>query len=70
LAGLIGGLHKYCVDVCPEVLETGCIIVEDSWSGRADQIMAAKLDLVIASIPYQLESMAEILKSGFPWPGP
>ena len=34
---------KYCVDVCPEVLETGCIVVEDSWSAQAEQIMAAKL---------------------------
>lgn len=60
---------KYCVDVCPEVLETGCIIVEDSWSAKADQIMAAKPDLVIASVPYQLESVAEILKSGVPFLG-
>jgi iron complex transport system substrate-binding protein len=57
---------KYCVDICPEVLETGCIIVEDSWSAKAGQIMAAKPDLVIASVPYQLESVAEILKSGVP----
>jgi iron complex transport system substrate-binding protein len=60
---------KYCVDVCPEVLATGCIIVEDSWSAKADQIMAAKPDLVIASVPYQLESVAEILKSGLPFLG-
>ncbi|HEY5027701.1 MAG TPA: ABC transporter substrate-binding protein [Candidatus Angelobacter sp.] len=60
---------KYCVDVCPEVLETGCIIVEDSWSAKADQIMAAKPDLVIASVPYRLESVAEILKSGVPFLG-
>jgi iron complex transport system substrate-binding protein len=60
---------KYCLDVCPEVLETGCIIVEDSWSAKADQIMAAKPDLVIASVPYQLESVAEILKSGVPFLG-
>ena len=60
---------KYCVDVCPEVLKTGCIIVEDSWSAKADQIMAAKPDLVIASVPYQLESVAEILKSGLPFLG-
>jgi iron complex transport system substrate-binding protein len=38
--------------------------VEDSWSAKADQIMAAKPDLVIASVPYRLESVAEILKSG------
>jgi iron complex transport system substrate-binding protein len=60
---------KYCVDVCPEVRETGCIIVEDSWSAKAAQIMEAKPDLVIASVPYQLESVAEILKSGVPFLG-
>jgi iron complex transport system substrate-binding protein len=60
---------KYCVDVCPEVQETGCIIVEDSWSAKAEQILAAKPDLVIASVPYQLESVAEILKSGVPFLG-
>jgi iron complex transport system substrate-binding protein len=60
---------KYCLDVCPEVLKTGCVIVEDSWSAKADQIMAAKPDLVIASVPYQMESVAEILKSGAPFLG-
>jgi iron complex transport system substrate-binding protein len=60
---------KYCVDVCPQVLKTGCVIVEDSWSAKADQIMAAKPDLVIASVPYQLDSVAEILKSGVPFLG-
>ena len=60
---------KYCVDVCPEVLKTGCVIVEDSWSAKADQIMAAKPELVIASVPYQLDSVAEILKSGMPFLG-
>lgn len=60
---------KYCVDVCPEVRDTGCIIVEDSWSAKAGQIMAAKPDLVIASVPYRLESVAEILKSGIPFLG-
>ncbi|MCU1333718.1 MAG: transporter, iron chelate uptake transporter (FeCT) family, periplasmic substrate-binding [Candidatus Angelobacter sp.] len=47
----------------------GCIIVEDSWSAKADQIMAARPDLVIASVPYRLESVAEILKSGVPFLG-
>jgi iron complex transport system substrate-binding protein len=60
---------KYCVDVCPEVRETGCIIVEDSWSAKAEQIMAARPDLVIASVPYRLESVGEILKSGVPFLG-
>jgi iron complex transport system substrate-binding protein len=60
---------KYCVDVCPEARETGCLIVEDSWSAKAEQILAAKPDLVIASVPYRLESMAEIIKAGVPFLG-
>jgi iron complex transport system substrate-binding protein len=60
---------KYCVEVCPEVQAMGCIIVEDSWSAKANQIMAARPDLVIASVPYRLESVAEILKSGVPFLG-
>jgi iron complex transport system substrate-binding protein len=57
---------KYCVDICPEVRQTGCAIVQDSWSVKAEQILAAKPDLVIASVPYQLESLAEIIKTGVP----
>ncbi len=60
---------RYCADACPEVQQTGCIIVEDSWSAKAAQIMEAKPDLVIASVPYRLESVAEILKSGVPFLG-
>ena len=60
---------KYCADVCPEIRQTGCIMVEDSWSAKAEQITAAKPDLVIASVPYRLESVAEILKSGTPFLG-
>jgi ABC-type Fe3+-hydroxamate transport system substrate-binding protein len=39
-------------------------VIADSWSARADEIMAARADLVIASVPYQTDSVAEILKSG------
>ncbi len=55
---------KYCADVCPEVGDGSRVIVADSWSAQAEQIIAAKPDLVIASVPYQLEAVAEILKSG------
>ena len=54
---------KYCVDVCPEV-RSGRILLEDSWTARADQITAARPDLVIAAVPYQEKAVAEILKSG------
>jgi iron complex transport system substrate-binding protein len=60
---------KYCTDVCPEVVTAGCMIVEDSWSAKAEQVLAAKPDLVIASVPYRLESVAEIIKSGMPFLG-
>jgi iron complex transport system substrate-binding protein len=40
--------------------------VADSWSAEAEQILAAKPDLVIASVPYRMESLAEILKAGVP----
>jgi iron complex transport system substrate-binding protein len=60
---------KYCADVCPEVLAAGCLIVEDSWSAKAEQVLAARPDLVIASVPYRLESVAEIIKSGAPFLG-
>jgi len=60
---------RYCVDVCPEVRQTGCLVVEDSWSANAEQILAAKPDLVIASVPYRLESVAEIIKVGVPFLG-
>jgi iron complex transport system substrate-binding protein len=55
---------KYCADVCPEAANGSRLIISDSWTARADQILAAKPDLVIASVPYQLEAVAEILKSG------
>jgi iron complex transport system substrate-binding protein len=53
---------RYCVDVVPEA--AGKVIVEDSWTAQAAQIIGAKPDLVIASVPYQLEAVAEILKAG------
>ena len=55
---------KYCADACPEVADGSRVTVADSWSAKAEQIIAAKPDLVIASVPYQLEAVAEILKAG------
>lgn len=55
---------KYCVEICPAVKERGIAIVDDSWTADSQQIRAAQPDLVIASVPYQVEAVAEILKSG------
>lgn len=55
---------KYCAEVCPAVRESGIAIVHDSWTADSEQIRAVHPDLVIASVPYQLEAVAEILKTG------
>jgi iron complex transport system substrate-binding protein len=55
---------KYCVDVCPEVATDGKTIVADSWTAKSAEILAAKPDLVIASVPYQESAVIEILRSG------
>ncbi|MGI9102378.1 MAG: ABC transporter substrate-binding protein [Terriglobales bacterium] len=55
---------RYCCDLLPALAFGGRIIVEDSWTAEASQIMAARPDLVIASVPYQEKALAEILKAG------
>ena len=55
---------KYCVDVCPEVLQSNIAIVADSWTAQSSQITDAHPDLVIAAVPYQEKAVGEILKSG------
>jgi len=70
--GLLGRLvacTKYCIDVCPALRENPKMIVADSWTAQSTQILAASPDLVIASVPYQLEAVAEILRSGVPFLG-
>ena len=57
---------KYCLDVCPELKNTQITIVEDSWSATAEQVLSVTPDLVLASVPYRMESLAEIMKAGVP----
>jgi iron complex transport system substrate-binding protein len=40
------------------------MILADSWTANAEQIVAARPDLVIASVPYQEDAVIQILKSG------
>jgi iron complex transport system substrate-binding protein len=54
---------KYCVDLYPNIAE-GRVLVDDSWTASATQIVATKPDLVIAAVPYQEKAVSEILKSG------
>jgi len=55
---------KYCADVVPGIVARQCLILSDSWTANAEQIIAAKPELVIASVPYQEKAVIEILKSG------
>ncbi len=55
---------KYCADVVPEAKKSGRLIVADSWTAKSGEILAAKPDLVIASVPYQESAVIEILKAG------
>lgn len=56
---------RWCCDVCPAI-HAGTAIVADSWSSKADEILATQPDLVIASVPYRQEALTEILKTGIP----
>lgn len=60
---LVVACTKWCHDVCPEVATSGARVISDSWSAKAKEIMACRPDLVIASVPYQLEALGEILKA-------
>lgn len=62
----LAGCTKWCVDAIPELRKRQVPVVKDSWSSSADEILAIKPDLVIASVPYRLESLAAILKAGAP----
>jgi iron complex transport system substrate-binding protein len=55
---------KYCADVVPEVGQGNRLIIADSWTAKASEILTAKPDLVIAAVPYQEAAVAEILKAG------
>ena len=55
---------KYCADVVPEIASRPRIILADSWTANAEQIIATQPDLVIAAVPYQEKAVIEILKSG------
>ena len=59
---------KYCADVVPEVRGdtqgSKRVIIADSWSAKASEILAAAPDFVIAAVPYQQAAVAEILKAG------
>jgi iron complex transport system substrate-binding protein len=66
----LGALHRvvactrYCLDVVPEIAAQEPLILADSWTANAAEILQSKPDLVIASVPYQEKAVREILKAG------
>ena len=57
---------KYCLEALPELASRNLPILHDSWTTTTNELTAVAPDLVIASVPYRLESLAAILKSGIP----
>ncbi len=55
---------KYCAEVVPELDTSKLLVIADSWTAKASEILEAKPDLVIAAVPYQEAAVAEILKAG------
>jgi iron complex transport system substrate-binding protein len=55
---------RYCADVVPGIANGARQILADSWTANADQITAARPDLVIAAVPYQEKAVSEILRAG------
>src|ERR1700724_867512 len=58
---------KYCVDVVSELRSelrrVDRLVIADSWTSKASEILAARPDLVIAAVPYQEAAVVEILKA-------
>lgn len=57
---------RYCLDALPELAARGLPVLHDSWTADTAEIVATSPTLVIASVPYRMESLAAILKASLP----
>ena len=57
---------RYCVEALPELAHRNLKIIADSWSSTMEELLAVEPNLVIASVPYRMESLAAILRAGCP----
>lgn len=64
--GSLCACTKYCLEALPELVAQNPHILHDSWTANTEEILATHPDLILASVPYRLESLAAILKSGLP----
>lgn len=60
----IVGCTRHCRELCPELSTTTPRLLNDSWAADSKEISECRPDLVITSVPYRMESLAELLKSG------
>lgn len=63
---LLCACTKYCVEAMPELAARELTVLHDSWTASTEEIRACAPNLVIASVPYRMESLAAILKAGLP----
>lgn len=57
---------RYCIEALPKLASRNLAIVADSWSSTMEELLAVRPNLVIASVPYRMESLAAILRAGCP----
>jgi iron complex transport system substrate-binding protein len=57
---------RYCLQAVPSLRTRDVQVIADSWSSTTEEILSASPDLVLASVPYRMESLAAILKCGVP----
>ena len=63
---VLAACTRYCLEAVPALRDRGLAVVRDSWSTSSEELLSARPDLVIASVPYRQESLAAILKAGCP----
>ncbi len=57
---------RYCVEALPELESRGLTVIADLWSSTMEELLGVRPNLVLASVPYRMESLAAILRAGCP----
>ncbi len=57
---------RYCLEALPELAARHLPVLHDSWTADTAEILATHPSLVVASVPYRMESLAAILKTAVP----
>lgn len=57
---------RYCLEALPELAARGLPVLHDSWTADTTEILATRPSLVVASVPYRMESLAAILRCSLP----